>query len=205
MQHESNLKVFFGRGTDTYDRMFSRRSHSELTQPQVSLRITLSNTHSPLGDNFKRAALRAQELEKARSKASEAASAVKGAEKQLTALETAVPKARMEAESLRATACDLSQRLVELKAATKASMYKRLPWKCSVQHTTSAVTSSQCPEIDITLPPRRLIYTCHLGRILPHAVYSLELRNSGNNIKKPTCSGALLHKGLCFLPIPFPS
>ena len=62
---------------------------------------------------------RAQDLEIARSRASDAAAAVRAAEKQLAALETAVPKARMEADSLRATARDLSHRLAELKAATQ--------------------------------------------------------------------------------------
>lgn len=46
---------------------------------------------------------------------------MKAAEKQLVSLEMAIPKAHMEAEALRAKAQDLSQRLTELKAATKAS------------------------------------------------------------------------------------
>ena len=70
---------------------------------------------------------RVQDLDESYSKASETASAVKKAEKDLAALETALPKARMEADNHSVTARDLSHSLAELKAATKASVCKYLP------------------------------------------------------------------------------
>jgi hypothetical protein len=60
-----------------------------------------------------------QAVLEARQRATAAAAAAKAAEKALAALETAIPKARMEADAQRALAEDLRARLSELRAATE--------------------------------------------------------------------------------------
>lgn len=70
-----------------------------------------------------------QELQGARERASAASRAVKDAEKALAALETAIPKTRMEAEAQKATATDLLQRLAALETATEVcqQLSKQMP------------------------------------------------------------------------------
>ena len=60
-----------------------------------------------------------QALSEARQRADRATKAAAAAEGKLAALEVGIPKARMEAESQRQLAKDLSARLTQLKAATK--------------------------------------------------------------------------------------
>ncbi|PSC72157.1 structural maintenance of chromosomes 4 [Micractinium conductrix] len=60
-------------------------------------------------------------LRAARDALSDASSEAKNAERMLADLETAIPKARMEAEAALATAADLQSRLGELEAATHVS------------------------------------------------------------------------------------
>lgn len=68
-----------------------------------------------------------QALEAARGRADSATAAAAVAKKALDALELRIPKARLEADSQRARAADLSSRLEQLRADAKVRPWPALP------------------------------------------------------------------------------
>lgn len=68
-----------------------------------------------------------QALEAARGRADSATAAAAAAKKALDALELRIPKARLEADSQRARAADLSSRLEQLRADAKVRPWPALP------------------------------------------------------------------------------